>query len=1107
MKKRKLIQKVFLSIALGNLMMPMVGESATTYDKQITGDTATDEANGYDIDDSSGNPVYTFQDGDKVTVTDDKSILPQDGTNKDARVEAVKIGGGKTVLLEENGIDGLTMEATAKGGEVAKTSGSVNANGYAYGIDNGGSITLTGTTNLIVNGTGGKASANVVVPAIATSANAYAYAYGIDNGGGGSTTLDGRTNLTVSAIGGLATSNSATSTGFAQASGVAYGISNNFASTTLTGTTDITVSATGGDAYYASTSTLSDASADAYAQAYGIDNRGGSTTLAGTTDLTVSATGGSATSSSADISRSAFTTVDAEAYGINNSGGGSTTSLTGRTNLTVIAIGGSATSDVARGAGYAYGINNSGGGSTTLTGTTDITVSAIGGTPTSSSANAYASAEAYGIINTSGSTTSLTGRTNLIVSAIGGTATSTYADAYAYADVRAYGIQNYEGSTTLTGTMDLTVSATGGDIFYSTSSAAPDSDRADASAYGIDNEGDTVTATEDSGIVIDVKAVGGKETRNGVKRKGDATAYGIYTAYSGGFTEIKGDLTIRTSAELTDDSAFAGGTGRAYALYGAYDGKIYVNQAGGKTIQLTGDLATEAGWGETEIKVKLDNENSFLTGMVENNAGIIELELSNGARWQPTGTSSNFGTTGSGLTMGNGGILDMAQWHLDANGVNGTNSYRTLSVGGNANLNDGTIYRVNSDVMSGVADQIKFTGTVTASGTHYVQIGYDPSLAAQLDEGTTMISAANPIDVVIGLPGTVIGAGKTSQIDGALFRHEVIPTVSYDGSGKIQLTSIQNVTPRKSLSEGPQTAADAQQAGQNAWMNQGDHLIRRLGDLRLENGDGENGIWARVYTGSNRVKNGSYHRKFDQDYTGMQLGYDRKFETQNGHYYLGGLFDYQTSDPTFLRGNGEVDAYGLGLYGTWVSDKGHYVDVVLRGSQLKNDYSLLDINNNKISAGYDLMSYGISMEYGYRKDLKKNFFVEPQAQLNLGYMGSGNHTLSNGVEISQDSLTTATGRLGILLGKEFGKEEKKGNVYFQTSLIQDFSETPSMYASNNGQRTKIDSIDTKGTSVEFALGTNYKFNNKGKIYLELSKIVGGEVETRWQVNGGMRIMF
>ena len=122
-------------------------------------------------------------------------------------------------------------------------------------------------------------------------------------------------------------------------------------------------------------------------------------------------------------------------------------------------------------------------------------------------------------------------------------------------------------------------------------------------------------------------------------------------------------------------------------------------------------------------------------------------------------------------------------------------------------------------------------------------------------------------------------------------------------------------------------------------------------------------------------------------------------------------------------------------------------------------------------------------------------------------MENGNHTLSNGLDIHQDSIMTGTGRLGILLGKEFGKDVKKGNVYFQTSLIQDFSETPSMYASNNGQRVKIDSIDTKGTSFEFALGTNYKFNENGKLYIEISKTVNGEIDTRWQLNGGVRIKF
>ena len=39
-------------------------------------------------------------------------------------------------------------------------------------------------------------------------------------------------------------------------------------------------------------------------------------------------------------------------------------------------------------------------------------------------------------------------------------------------------------------------------------------------------------------------------------------------------------------------------------------------------------------------------------------------------------------------------------------------------------------------------------------------------------------------------------------------------------------------------------------------------------------------------------------------------------------------------------------------------------------------------------ADYDTWAYGISAEYGYRQDLNAGWFVEPQAELSLGHIGS-----------------------------------------------------------------------------------------------------------------------
>ena len=901
-------------------------------------------------------------------------------------------------------------------------------------------------------------------------------------------TVNGGLNIEVTSIAGAATTTGAFNS-YAETLADGLNVAPN-GTIIVNGNTNISIVAQSGTA-------SSDHEAGAFIIAEGI-NSAGTVEIDGDVTMNFDTTAGTATSNALDPD-SEKTSSSSDIVGVFANAGG-TTDISGKLTIDSTIRGGSAISanDIeAKNGIYAKGINvDRSGGTINIGDDVAFTNTSTGGEAriTSGAGDSFAKVE-VDALNASGGSIDIAGNVTSNITATGGAATSDSGEANAGVNIAGIYAEN-TGNITISGNADLTATGIGGEATTSTGAAD-----ALVAVGGIANKGSGTITVEGNTTINSIATAG---TQGGTPNDGEAIAWGI--SASSGIIDLQGDVVVTTSAISSTDSM-----AKTYAL-DATNGTININQgAGGQKVQLTGDVGFDSTGTTGKINVNFDTSDSFLKGLV-NNTGTgtqANLTFSNGATWSPTGDgaiTSNFGTDGTGLILDDGGVLDMAAWNLNSAGVNESNTYRDLTINGKAALNDGAVFRINTDVVGGHSDTIAFTTAPAVAGTQYIQIGYDPGIAAQLDAGATTLTPGTPLTILTGVTGSTL-AGKESQIDGSLFRHDLTPTISDDGSGNISLNSISNTTATKSLSEGLRTSIDAQQSSQNAWMNQGNHMIRRLGDLRLENDDAKNGIWARVYTGSNRVKANNYGRKFDQDYTGTQLGYDRKIETSNGHFYLGGLFDYQASDASFLRGDGDIKSYGLGLYGSWVSDKGHHVDLVLRGSRIDNDYSATDINNNKIDGSYDVNAYGISVEYGYRKDLKKNFFVEPQAQLNFGHLGSGDHTLSNGVKISQDGIMTGTGRLGILLGKEFGKDVKKGNVYFQTSLIQDFSETPSMYASHNGQRVKIDSIDTKGTSFEFALGTNYKFNEKGKLYIEVSKTVNGEIDTRWQLTGGVRVKF
>ena len=202
-----------------------------------------------------------------------------------------------------------------------------------------------------------------------------------------------------------------------------------------------------------------------------------------------------------------------------------------------------------------------------------------------------------------------------------------------------------------------------------------------------------------------------------------------------------------------------------------------------------------------------------------------------------------------------------------------------------------------------------------------------------------------------------------------------------------------------------------------------------------------------------------------------------------------------------------MSSTGVGVYASWLGNKGHYLDVIARGSKLANDFKLVDKNGREANADYDTWAYGISAEYGYRQNLDAGWFVEPQAELSLGRIGSADYTTSNGVSIKQDAVNSAVTRLGVLSGKEFTMNGRQGNVYLKASLLHDFGGNGGGAAYYNGRSTVVESADMSGTWWEIGLGANLGIAKNSNLYFDALKTFGGDLRTDWQFNAGLRFTF
>ena len=430
---------------------------------------------------------------------------------------------------------------------------------------------------------------------------------------------------------------------------------------------------------------------------------------------------------------------------------------------------------------------------------------------------------------------------------------------------------------------------------------------------------------------------------------------------------------------------------------------------------------------------------------------------------------------------------------------------RTLTSSGELKLAGSNEFRVTTDLTNNAADKFTFARLADGSSieTQYITVGYDKAFDGS---DLTSISGDAVVLTVTDRNGQNLEnfAGKTSTLDSPLHRFTATPTVEVNDSD-VKITQI-DFGRNDDASETVMTASDAQMALGSMWRIEGNNLMKRMGDLRNDKEAAKGGVWARYYRGEMSADS-AYGRSFDQDYTAFQGGIDKVQDYKGGKLYTGIAVNRIDGSAGYNSGSGDMSSTGVGVYASWLGTRGHYFDVIARGSKLANDFKLVDLSGNAAKADYDTWAYGISAEYGYRQDLNAGWFVEPQAELSLGHIGSVDYTTSNDVMIRQDSVNSAVVRLGFLGGKEFTIGGSASNAYVKASALHDFGGNGGATGYYENSRLALQTGDLTGTWYEIGLGANLGIAKNSNLYFDALKTFGGDLRTDWQFNAGLRFTF
>lgn len=495
--------------------------------------------------------------------------------------------------------------------------------------------------------------------------------------------------------------------------------------------------------------------------------------------------------------------------------------------------------------------------------------------------------------------------------------------------------------------------------------------------------------------------------------------------------------------------------------------------------QITGDInvkGSDTDKASQDVTVNLGGTGNMTASKgvynVDNNANVNFT----GGQWSINEWNTEAGKEVGNAAVGSGASVDVNGASMKVGKLETEGTLNLKSKDGNAaNISAKTLKGANGTVTTDSLENKIQAGTSEATGLTVKgngdiadQIAADASKANVLanvvtsGNGNDAKSAASGIEADAGV---ISGGFRATVKDGGIEKFTEFVNTSNQAVSSMANLSLMT------------------------WRQENNDMNKRLGEVRAS--EGNQGIWARMARGQSKY--GAQGIKNQYNY--YQLGYDSKISDD---WILGGAFTYTDGDSSYTNGSGTNKHTGFAVYGSNLREDGSFIDLIAKYAHMKNDF---DVNGGVGSGDYSTNGLSFSAEYGKRFQ-QEGYWIEPQAELTYGRVSSADFTTKRGAKVHQDSMDSLVGRLGFSLGKDI----KQGNVYVRASYLYDFQGDTSVTMSKEGATTPF-KTDLGGGWWEFGVGTNLDLGHDTHFYLDVETTAGGDVDTPWQWNAGVRYSF
>lgn len=613
----------------------------------------------------------------------------------------------------------------------------------------------------------------------------------------------------------------------------------------------------------------------------------------------------------------------------------------------------------------------------------------------------------------------------------------------------------------------------------------------------------------------------------------------------GAGSSVTGDIIAGYAGEVNISRALDAGDAGIQVegnLLAGNNGILNVDLGNGGILEGRADDYGDAGV-ITDSKHTTFFDPAFSSGIYK--GGAVNLTMGAGSRWNVTGQSwiTRIDTTEAGSAEDSGrAIIDLVSANTERNtyahaltvyDMKGDAVFN-MSLNGDRTLSDMLYmkhaegsYIINvidavttDDMYAGNFDGLRFATVGDGSKVSFRAVTVDQGalnveyeVGTDAYEGNTENGAYNSADGSGNgneeKPGTEMVDGffesTGTPVDEPQATRAAVLAAEDEETGS-QLDNVQGTTNYKliavkdtQISHAGQTIIDMSKVNYSNAVYM-DRLNKRMGEARYL--DGDDGLWVRLR--HDRIGKDNAFRSMN---TMMELGYDWKAKGQkDGEHRQGVVFDYMrgTADYTNVMGDGDVRRAGVWLYDTWLGDKGHYTDYVVKYGHLSNDFDIYAPTTlEEINGDYSNDVWSVSAEYGRKKDIGNEWYIEPQAQMQYAYVTSADYTTSQGTKVELDGIDSLIGRAGFRLGRD----TSEGNtVYFKADILHEFLGDQSIRAMDSTGVLST-TYENEGTWYDVGFGFSHRMGKDSYMFLDLERSFGNDNDETYQINIGLSKAF